>query len=201
MIARLRFDEVERCLGALGAELEVRVVYRGAEADRLIDRVHSMLVTRVVAVLRDMGWEVRTEVTFSEWGERGSYDILAWHATTRTLLVVEVKSEIATVEGTLRPLDVKFRLGPSVASKRFGWQPRAVGRVLVLPEERTARRQVQRSNELFRSTLPLTSRQVRRWLRAPSAAMSGIWFISQPDGRSWPRNPSAMARVRASHAL
>ncbi len=70
MLGRLRFDEVERCLAALGAELEVRVIYRGAEADRLIDRVHSMVVTRVVEVLRGFGWEVRTEVSFSEWGER-----------------------------------------------------------------------------------------------------------------------------------
>ncbi|MEP7378303.1 MAG: helix-turn-helix transcriptional regulator [Chloroflexota bacterium] len=52
VIGPLRFEEVERCLAALGAELEVRVIYRGAEADRLIDRVHSMVVARVVEVMR-----------------------------------------------------------------------------------------------------------------------------------------------------
>lgn len=197
MIDRLRFDEVERCLAALGAELEVRASYRGAEVDRLIDRVHSMLAARVVEVLRRAGWQVQTEVTFSEWGERGSYDILAWHAQSRTLLVIEVKSELASVEGTLRQLDVKVRLAPTIARKRFGWQARASAGVLVLPEDRSARRQVTASATLLRAALPATSREIRSWLRTPGASLSGIWFVSASDGRAWPRNPSSVRRVRS----
>jgi hypothetical protein len=197
-LGRLRFDDVERCLAVLGAELEVRVIYRGAEADRLIDRVHSMIVGRAVAVLRGFGWEARTEVSFSEWGERGSYDILAWHEPSETLLVTEVKSELVTVEGTLRPLDVKLRLAASIARQRFGWQARAVGEVLVLPEDRTARRQVTAAAAVLRAALPNTSRDIRSWLRDPSGAITGIWFISGNDGRPWPRNPSAVKRVRSS---
>lgn len=197
MIDRLRFNEVERCLAALGAELEVRVSYRGAEVDRLIDRVHSMLAARVVEVLRQLGWQVQAEVTFSEWGERGSYDILAWHTQSRTLLVIEVKSELASVEGTLRQLDVKVRLAQSVARKRYGWQARATACVLVLPEDRTARRQVAASATLLRASLPATSRQIRSSLRSPGQGFSGIWFVSGTDGRPWPRNPSSVRRGRS----
>jgi transcriptional regulator with XRE-family HTH domain len=71
-LARLRFDEVARSLEALGAELEVRANYRGAAADRLLDAGHAALVGRVVAILRSLGWVVRIEVAFNEWGERGS---------------------------------------------------------------------------------------------------------------------------------
>jgi hypothetical protein len=200
LVDRLRFDEVERCLAALGAELEVRVSYRGAEVDRLIDRVHSLVGARVIEVLRRQGWEVQTEVTFSEWGERGSYDILAWHPQSRTLLVIEIKSELASVEGTLRQLDVKVRLARSVARKRFGWEARAIARVMVLPEDRSARRQVAANAALLRAVLPATSRQVRTWLRFPDRSLSGIWFLSAADGRPWPRNPSSIRRVRSKAA-
>ncbi|MEP7159414.1 MAG: helix-turn-helix transcriptional regulator [Chloroflexota bacterium] len=195
-IDALRFEEVERCLMALGAELEVRVRYRGAAADRMIDEAHARLVARIVEALRRLGWDSRVEVTFSEWGERGSYDILAWHSGTATLLVIEVKSEIATVEGTLRPIDIKLRLAPAVALKRFRWHARLVGQVLVLPEHRTARRAVERHAEVLRAALPSTSREIRAWLRNPESAIAGIWFISAPSGKDWSRSPSSVQRIR-----
>jgi hypothetical protein len=136
-------------------------------------------------------------VTFSEWGERGSYDILAWHAPSRTLLVIEVKSELASVEGTLRQLDVKVRLAQTIARKRFGWEARATAIVMVLPEDRGARRQVAASATLLRTPLPGTSRQIRSWLISPDKGLSGIWLVSGSDGRPWPRNPSSVRRVRS----
>ena len=196
LLESLRFEEVDRCLEALGAELDLRVNYRGAQVERLLDELHARLVARVVEVLRRYGWDARVEVTYSEWGERGSYDILAWHAAAEVIMVVEVKSEMATVEGTLRPLDVKVRLAPNVAAKRFGWRAGAVACVLVLPEDRTARRAVERHSGVLRSAMPATSRAVRSWLRAPERAIAGIWFVSAPNGRDWPRNPSSVQRVR-----
>ncbi|HEY4190087.1 MAG TPA: hypothetical protein VGM28_06685, partial [Candidatus Limnocylindrales bacterium] len=61
------------------------------------------------------------------YGERGSIDILAWHAATRTLLIVEVKTEIASAEEMLRRHDAKVRLGPAIGRERFGIAPGAVG--------------------------------------------------------------------------
>jgi hypothetical protein len=40
----------------------------------------------------------RLEASYSIYGERGSIDILAGHATTRSMLVVEVKSELMSIE-------------------------------------------------------------------------------------------------------
>ena len=196
-LAQLRFDEVERCLAALGAELEVRALYRGAAADRLLDEGHAALVGLVVDLLRGLGWEVRVEIGFSEWGERGSYDILAWHAKARALLVIEVKTELGSVEGTLRPLDVKVRLAPKVAKNRFGWRALIVGRALVLPEARSSRRAVERHSAVLRAQLPAVSRRLHIWLRAPSGEIGAIWFVSAPGGKSWTRNPSSVRRVRS----
>ncbi len=196
-LAHLRFDEVSRCLAALGAELEVRALYRGAAADRLLDEGHAALVGVVVATLRRLGWEARVEVAFSEWGERGSYDILAWHAGARAVLVIEVKTELGSVEGTLRPLDVKVRLAPTVAQDRFGWRARLVGRALVMPEGRNGRRAVERHSVVLRAQLPATSRGLHTWLRAPVAEIGAIWFVSAPDGGAWQQNPSSVRRVRS----
>jgi Holliday junction resolvase-like predicted endonuclease len=67
------------------------------------------------------------------YGERGSIDLLAWHEATRTLLVVEVKTEVASIEATLRKHDEKVRLARRVAADRFGWQATVTSRLLVLP--------------------------------------------------------------------
>ena len=79
-----------------------------------------------LGLLGAAGWMVRPEVSYSEWGERGSIDLLGWHASTRSLLIVEVKSELASVEETLRKHDEKVRLGSVVASRRLGWSPLTV---------------------------------------------------------------------------
>ena len=94
---------------------------RGAELDRLIDEGHAALGARVAEKLRGWGWDVRVEVSYSEYGERGSIDLLAWHAATGSLLVIEVKTEIVSAESTLRKLDEKGRLAAKVARERFGW--------------------------------------------------------------------------------
>lgn len=194
--ARLHFDEVERSLSALGAELEIRVMYRGAAVDRLLDEGHAALVGRVVELLGSLGWEVRVEVAFNVFGDRGSYDILAWLPTARALLVIEVKTELASIEGTLRPLDVKVRLAAKVARERFGWNPQCVGRALVMPEMRSARRAVELHGAVLRAQLPQTSRQLHSWLRAPVGPIGAVWFVSLPGGADWPTNPSAVRRVR-----
>src|SRR5829696_10081033 len=109
-----------------------------------MDEGHATLVGRAVEMLQSLGWETRSEVSFSVYGERGSIDVLAWHAPTRTLLVVEVKSELNSVEETLRVHDAKLRLAPRIAAERFGWHAIATARVLVLPDLSTARRRVAR---------------------------------------------------------
>jgi hypothetical protein len=74
---------------SLDAEVIVFARWRGGEIDRLLDEGHAAIVGWLVTVLTDLGWQTRTEVSYSEFGERGSIDILAWHAESRILLVVE----------------------------------------------------------------------------------------------------------------
>ena len=143
-----------RILAALEIDLELVPRWRGGELDRLADEDHATLVGRCTALLVALGWEVRAEVSFSVYGERGSIDLLAWHPPTRTLLVVEAKTTLASVEETLRRHDVKVRLAASIARERFNWDARSVARLLVLPEGMTERRRVARHGAVFERAYP-----------------------------------------------
>ena len=112
------------------------------------------------------------------YGERGSIDILAWHVASRTLLVIELKSELTSIEETLRRHDVKVRLAGGIALERFGWNPASVGRLLVLPDDRTARRRVEQHRGLLRGVYPAGNVAIRRWLRNPAGPLGGVLFMS-----------------------
>ena len=192
----LRVGEMDRCFAALDARLDLRAWYHGAAADRLLDEGHARLVGMCVEILRALGWTVEVEVSFSDYGDRGTIDILAWHEGTRSLLVLEVKTELGSIEGTLRPLDIKYRLATKIARERFGWQPASVSRIVVLPEDRTARRLAARHATVLKASLPAGSRDVRSWLRSPAGAIGGIWFLSNVGSANLKRNPSSIRRVR-----
>src|SRR6266545_1687360 len=131
--AAFSIDTVRRAFGAVGASYEGLVVWRGGGLDRLLDERHSALVGKTVARLSALGWQVVVEASYSIYGERGSIDILAGHARTRVVLVVEVKSELMSMEELGRKLDVKTRLARrQLCRERFGWAPIGVGRLLVL---------------------------------------------------------------------
>lgn len=169
------------------AELVVFVRWRGGDVDRLLDRGHAALAEAVAGDLEPLGWVVEPEVSYSEFGERGSIDLLAWHPASRSLLVIEVKTELTSIEETIRRHDVKTRLGAKIARDRLGWDPISVSRLLVLPDERTPRRHVEGHQRLFAGAYPVRGWDVRRWLRTrassqPPASMAGLLFLPLNGG-------------------
>jgi transcriptional regulator with XRE-family HTH domain len=162
---------------ALGAELRLELWFRAGELDRLMDEGHAALVGAIAVRLESLGWEVRPEVSFAVYAERGSIDLVAWHAASRTLLVIEVKTELTSIEETLRRHDAKARLAAAVVAERFGWKPVRVARLLVLPDGTTPRRQVARHADVLRAAYPLRGRVLRAWLREPSGSIAGLAFL------------------------
>lgn len=192
---RVTVATLEQVAAALGARVVCRLSWNGEELDRLLDAAHAAIVEEVVRFLRENDWLVRTEVSFSVYGERGSIDVLAIHPATRVLLVVEVKSAVADIQGTLIPLDRKARLAPQLA-RDLGWDPVAVARLLVIREDRTARRRVDEHAETFAAAFPVRGRAVRAWLRLPSArpSFAGLWFLSGESHTSARRPRRVVAR-------
>lgn len=187
---------LRRIVAALDASLVIEVRWRAGALDRLLDEDHASLVARVTDLLAAAGWEVRIEVTYSEFGERGSIDILAFMPATGVLLVVEIKTDMAAVEATLRKVDEKVRLAPGIARTRFGWNVQAAGWLLVMPERSTLRRRVDRHSTLFARAFPARGSEIRRWLRNPTTAIAGLWFLSPNRGPAGVQGRGGRERVR-----
>lgn len=182
LVERGRLEEVTlRKLRRIARELEAELVnvlrWRGGDLDRLVDEGHARIVGLVTELLRAEGWQIRLEVSYSVYGERGSIDILAWHPTARVLLVVEVKTDLVVVEATLRKHDEKARLAPRIAGDQFGWRPTAVARLIVLPSLSTQRRRVERHASVMNAAYPLRGVAVRQWLAQPTGAAAGLLFL------------------------
>ena len=153
----------------------------------MLDTRHASLVDRLVAMLTSSQWQVATEVSFNIRGERGSIDILAFHPATGSLLVIEVKSVVPDMQAMLVAIDRKGRLARDIARER-GWLVTSVTRLLVLPDDRTARRRVEDHTATFRTALPARTVAVKRWIRNPKGTSHGVLFL--PDA------PQASTRHR-----
>lgn len=197
-IGRVAVDDIRAVLGVLDARLGLTMQWRGAAIDRVNDEGHALLSGIVVATLVMLAWEVHTEVSYSHFGDRGWIDILAWHPASQTLLVIEIKTEIGSMEDLGRRIDTKVRLAGQIAAERFGWKAAAVSRLVVLPEDRSVRRIVQRHSRLLGASFPQRNHAVRAWLREPVGHLSGLWFVTDMHRVGLARNPSAVQRISAT---
>jgi hypothetical protein len=125
-------------------------------------------------------WEVLAEVSFNHYGERGRVDSLAFHRALRILIVVEIKSELADVQGLLGPLDVKTRVASSIAVERGWGRPIHLVPVLVIRESATSRRRLVTLAPLF-GRFNLRGRGAISWLRKPSESPSRLGLLILSD--------------------
>ncbi|HEY8635910.1 MAG TPA: helix-turn-helix transcriptional regulator [Candidatus Limnocylindrales bacterium] len=180
-----------RVAAALGARIDVRVLWQGEGLDRLLDARHASLVELVIELLTSSDWAVAPEVSFNIRGERGSIDILAFHRRSGSLLIIEVKSVVPDIQAMLGGIDRKGRLARDIARER-GWVVTSVTRMLVLPDDRTARRRVQMHSATIDTVLPARTIEIRRWLRDPVGPMPGVLFVSDA------RHPGNRHQIRAT---
>lgn len=174
---------LDRLARALDIRVQLVVEWRGGDLARLVNRRHAALHESVVRWFATLaGWSLAPEVSFSVWGERGAIDLLAWHAASASLLVIELKSEIVDVQELIGIVDRKRRLAPGIAAGR-GWHATAAGAWVIVGESRTNRRRLAAHRAVLRAAFPADGRSVEAWLRrpgpAPLAALS-FW----PDSRA-----------------
>lgn len=179
-LSGVALDDLERLASELDARVHLELAWRGASLDRLIDEAHASLVDATVRWLTGAGWNVAVEASFSIFGERGSIDVFGSHPAG-ALLVIEVKASIGDANQTLIGIDRKVRLAPQIAKDR-GWPVGRVGAILVVAATTTARRRIARHGDTFRTSLPSTSAECRRWVASPSEGRArGIVFLELAD--------------------
>jgi hypothetical protein len=70
-----------------------------------LDERHAALLPLVIKRLTALGWLCVPEHTFNEWGERGSVDVFAWHASRRAVLCLEIKTRLVDLQDMLSTED------------------------------------------------------------------------------------------------
>lgn len=188
-------DALRAVCRALDIRLDLIARWQGGELDRLLNLRHNLLGESVTRYLAALGWQVLPEISFSIAGERGVIDLFAWHAPTRTLLVVELKTEIVDPQGLLATLGRKARLAPRIALPH-GWQPLAVATWLVVADTSTNRRRVARFATLLDARLPANGRAMSRWLRDPAGPIAGISFFAEFSHGPLSQKTGGARRVR-----
>jgi transcriptional regulator with XRE-family HTH domain len=190
---RVRVGQLRAMAAALRADLDLVLRWNGTEIDRLVNAGHSAMHELVVRMLRAAGWEVVPERSFSIWGERGVIDILAWHAATRSVLVVELKTEIVEVQRLIGTVDRYRRLAPAIVED-LGWEPVQVAVWVAVAESSTNRRRLAEHATVLRAAFPSDGRTVPGWLHNPTGPLRALSFL--PDARVADRIASRSSRRR-----
>jgi transcriptional regulator with XRE-family HTH domain len=186
----LSVGAIRRVARVLEVRIDLAPWSRHGDLHRFATDSHAHLVEQVVRTLADCGWLARAEVSFSHGGERGFIDVLAWHAPSQTLLVIEVKTEVVDVGETLGTFDRKRRLAPAIG-RDAGWEPAFVAAALIVEDTTTNRRRIADHRASVRSQLPDDGRQLMPFLRRPARAVAAVSFWSN-------KHPGVLRRTRAS---
>jgi transcriptional regulator with XRE-family HTH domain len=193
----VRVGQLRAVVVALRADLDIVLRWNGADLDRLLNAGHSAMHELVVGILTEAGWEVVPERSFSIWGERGVIDIVAWRAPSRTLLIVELKTEIVEVQRLIGTVDRYRRLAPQVV-RDLGWEPVTVGVWVAVAESPTNRRRLGEHAGVLRAAFPSDGRTVAGWLRRPSSPLLALSFLSDVRVTNRTAARSSRRRVRAA---
>jgi hypothetical protein len=121
-------------------------------------------------------------------------DLVAWHAATAALLLVELKTELVDLGDLLATMDRRRRLA-SVIGAGLGWTPSSVGAWVLLTEARTNRRRLSQFSTLLRAAFPADGRSMRRWLARPDASVSALSFLPFSSQERLGTRPGPKRRV------
>ena len=197
-----RLDRVSLpTLRAVGTTLDIRISidawWRAGEVDRLLDRGHAALVEYTLGLLRDHDWTTRVEVSFNDFGDRGSADVVGWHAAAAELLIGEIKTQIGDVQALHGTFGKKVRVLPGILERTEGWRARSVSRVLVVADSHANRAAVAAHRTTFDATWPGRTVAARRAIADPAShpGAAGILFVP-PQRLPGPARARLVARVR-----
>jgi len=201
LIENGRLDEVaprtlKRVGVVLGIRVETSVRLPHGELDRLLNAGHAALHEELARHLDTLpGWLHAPEVSFAIFGERGVIDILAYHEPTRSLLVVELKTELVSLEDLLTTMDRRIRLARRIALER-GWAADTVSGWIVITESDANRRRVRSLGSVLRSAFPSDGRAMRRWLRWPTGSIKALSFWANFGQTTATQRRTTRRRVR-----
>jgi len=174
---RIALQTLRSVATALDVDVDLVVRWRGGELGRMINARHAAMHEALALQMATVpDWRYEPEVSFSIFGERGVIDALAWHAPSRCLLVIELKSELVDINDLMATMDQRLRLAAEIAAKR-GWRVASVSCWVVVADGRTNRRALARHRTTLHAKFPGDGHIVRRWLRRPAGSVRALSFM------------------------
>ncbi len=172
LLDRVDLATIGRVIDAMGSRLDLRV-----EAPFLADRrrqqdpAHAKCVAYVVRRLMAAGWVAKREVEIGHARSHGWIDVLAYRATDRALLVVEMKTEIEDL-GRIERARTWYEREAETAARRLGWAVRSVGGAIVVLDTEATEMRLRLNRDALVQTFPVRPDEVRRFIEFPGVAIS-----------------------------
>jgi transcriptional regulator with XRE-family HTH domain len=197
-LGSMPLDNLRTIAREVGVRLELSPLWRGGAFDRLLDRGHAELGERVASHLRRYRHEVLLEYSFNHFGERGSVDVVGWHESSRSLVLIELKTRVYNLQDLLSSSHRKARVVPALLRRERGWSAANLGHFLVLAETRANRSLLKRYAMSLDSAFPARTSEVKRWLKHPAGGLGGVWFLADISGTDAGRDETRRKRPRAT---
>ena len=190
------FGQIRRLARVFDARFEGLVRWRGDDLDRLVNRGHALMHEAMFRWIGEIGgWLALPEVSFRRNGERGVIDVVAWHAASRVLLVIELKTRIVDINNLMATMDLRRRAAWQIAAEN-GWAPVAVGLWVVVAPGRSNARALADHATVLRAKFPDDGRTMRRWLTKPAGDVAALSFMPVVRVVDLGPDPATPRRVR-----
>src|SRR5262245_56636823 len=194
-VASLSVATVRQIARVLEARLDLSLWTRAGDVERVASGRHAELVEVLIETLVGLGWTVRPEVSFNVRGERGIVDIVAWHGPSRSILLIEVKTEIVDVAELFGTFDRKRRLAQDIA-RLLGFDPLAISTALVVADTATNHRRIAQHRATFGAVLAHGGKRFRAYIARPAGSIDALafWAYRHPRTTRWPTGGSRRVR-------
>lgn len=168
-------DLVERIGGALG--LDIHLASRAlivVEPPRQRDLVHARCSSYAERRFGGDWWETAREARVVDGRWRGWIDILAFDHRTRTLVIVEIKTQIDDMGAIERQVGTYERAAMGVTAS-LGWRPRRICSWLVALASDDVEQAARANRDLLARAFPRRAADMRRILDrdTPTTAAGG----------------------------
>ena len=195
-VASVSVQAFRQVAAALEVRAEISLWLPHGELERLLNAGHAALHEAVARYLSGLpGWLHAPEVSFAIYGERGIIDILAFHEPTGALLVIELKTEIVSLEDLLSTMDVRLRHASKIAMER-GWHATSVNAWVVVAESDLNRDRVASHRASLRTAFPANGHAIRAWLRRPTGTIRALSFWAKSRDTTASGRAATRRRVR-----
>jgi transcriptional regulator with XRE-family HTH domain len=196
--APLSVGLIARIADALGLEVDL-AIRAPFVAGRQRDAAHARCSSYVQHRLEALGWTVAREVEIVHGRSHGWIDLLSFEPESRSLLIVEVKTELDDIGQIERTLSWYTREGWT-AARRLHWRPaRVVAWLLVLATDVNDER-IRANRELLTRAFPARAREGLAAL-APAGDAAPMRLLALIDPRSRRRGWLIRCRIDGRRSL